>query len=176
MDRKTLVTTLQTQDSKFVKAVVVGTLIIAVLLLAAYFFNWIILLRLCLATIALPAIGYLWRRFAPAILLSPGRYMSSSSAKLLTQDKSPVKWMYLLQVTQTQYSSTVGVEKDLVLGLKNKRLIKINYNTKQYNLNEDIKFDIDGLMKFVETELLDKDGRIGHSAENAKWFTDSKFN
>ncbi len=176
MERQTLVTILQTKHLKFVKAVIIGALIITVLLLTAYFFNLTILLRFCLFILPVPLILYLWQRFAPAILLSPGRYISSSSAKLLMQDKSPVKWMYLLQVTQTQYGSTTGVEKDLVLGLKNKRLIKINYNTKQYNLNEDVKFDIDGLMKFVETELLDKDGRIGHSAENAKWFTDSKFN
>jgi hypothetical protein len=171
MNRQTLIDLLEQKRRTVNKAVIVSIIIIAAILGVAYYFDILILVRLCLFSICIPLLCYLWWRFMPSLMMSPGTFLSSSSAKLLRDDSSPVIWMYLLQLTQTQYSSTVRVEKDLVIGLKNKKLLKINYSSKSYQLADNVTFDIEELSQFVETQLLSKDGRIGFDQENARWFS-----
>jgi hypothetical protein len=105
-----------------------------------------------------------------SLMKSPGTYLSGKTAKLLMEEPSPVRWMYSSQLTRTQYGSTVGVEKDIVIGLKNKSLLKINYSNKAYQNLENTTHDVDELANFIQTELLEKNGRIGYSDENAQWF------
>jgi hypothetical protein len=173
MNRQILVEILQKKSFSVIKAVIIWTLVIAALLGIAYFFNIIILVRLCLLIIGVPFLYFLWWRFILSLMKSPGTYLSRKTAKLLMEDKSPVRWMYPLQLTRTQYGSTVGVEKDLVIRLSNKNLLKLNYSSKAYSQPETINLDIDELSRFIETELLNKEGRIGYSDENAKWFLNS---
>ncbi len=90
--------------------------------------------------------------------------------KLLMEDPAPVRWMYSSQLTRTQYGSTVGVEKDIIIGLKNKSLLKINYSNKSNQTLENVSLNVDELANFVQTELLEKNGRTGYSDENAQWF------
>jgi hypothetical protein len=171
MNRQILIDLSEKKRRTVNKIVIVSTIIIAAILGVAYYFDIIILLRLCLFSICIPLLSYLCWRFVPSLIKSPGTFLSSSSAKLLRDDASPVIWMYLLQVTSTQYGSTVRVEKDLVVGLKNKKLLKINYSNKSYQLADNVTFDVEKLSQFVETQLLSKNGRIGFSQENARWFS-----
>jgi hypothetical protein len=170
MNREKFVEILKKKSNSVIKSVVIWTLVFAVILGIAYLFNVIILVRICLLAICIPPLYFLWWRFILSLMKSPGTYISGRTAKLLMEEPSPVRWMYASQLTRTQYGSTVGVENDIVIGLKNKYLLKINYSNKAYQTLENTTLDVGELTNFIQTELLEKDGRNGYSDENAQWF------
>jgi hypothetical protein len=173
MNREKFVEILKKKSNSVIKSVLIWTLVFAVILGIAYLFNVIILVRTCLLAICIPPLYFLWWRFIIPLMGSPGTYLSGKTAKLLMEESSTVRWMYSSQLTRTQYGSTVGVEKDIVIGLKDKSLLKVNYSNKAYQSLENVSLDVDELANFIQTELLEKNGRVGYSEENRQWFVNS---